>query len=88
MSFADPDGFVLIEADSSQAAALLAAADAAGVDQSLIVCSPIRGGYVVPQAVADAYTPPVVAEAPADAPVEVQDPAPAEDAAPAAPAKK
>lgn len=87
MSFADPDGYVLIEADSSQAAALLAAADAAGVDQALIVCSPIRGGYVVPQAVADAYTP-VVVEAPAPVEDPVEDPAPAEDAAPAAPAKK
>lgn len=87
MSFADPDGFVLIEADSSQAAAILAAADAAGVDQALITCSPIRGGYVVPQAVADAFTPPVVDAPAVDAPV-VEDPAPAEDAASAAPAKK
>lgn len=50
----NPDGTVLVT--EVTAAAILAAADQAGVPADAVLYSPIRVGYVVPVAVADALT--------------------------------
>lgn len=59
------DGIVLLQEPTSRAGAILAAAEEAGVPADAVLYSPIRNGYLVPTAVADAL---VEADKPAEKP--------------------